>query len=85
MFFINTHKDRHRGIIVGLLCLESSNNVKIPWPVAMVILPLALPALYLATPAVEGGEGGWGPGFGPVCPHHFFPKSAFWTLLIHFL
>lgn len=38
-----------RAIIVGLLPLESSSNVKIPWPVAMVILLLALPAAYLAT------------------------------------
>lgn len=47
--------------------------MKIPWPVAMVILPLALPAVYLATPAVEGEEEGGDqsfgtPGWGAMCP-----------------
>lgn len=75
MCFINTHKDRHRAIIVGLLRLESSNSVKIPWPVAMVILPLALPAVYLATPEVGAGRGDGGdqsfgpPGWGAMFPH----------------
>lgn len=86
MCFINVHKDRHRAVIVGLLRLESSNNVKIPWPVAMVILPLALPAVYLATPLLGGG-GMVGTSLltlqdGERCSltHWLVPRSTFRTL-----